>query len=138
MLTFSGASPSTLAGDEVRDSLDDVGARFAALLEREHDRRGRRTFVGAAERRLVGQREVHLGALDAAHPADRPFEFALERAAIVHALREVVPAPRRAVEQLEAGTRAVRQSVLRERDARLRDVALGDEDGRAALRRACT
>ena len=117
----------------MRDSLDHVRLRGRAAAELEHHARFGRLLHRAEALRLV-HHEVDLRRLDAAHLADRALELSLEGAAVVDALREVRHAPRRLVEQLEAGPALAGHPATGEGDARLGDVRSGDEDvGAAAL-----
>src|SRR6185295_7555677 len=98
--------------DDVRDALHGLRGERRAALERQHDRRAGLVLL-APDRALRGQQQVHLGTLDALDLADRARELALERALVGDALREVGHAPRRLVEQLEAGPAVRRQAALR-------------------------
>ena len=105
--------------------------RRVSPFDLQHDARFGRARLRGEAVRLVHD-EVHLRRLDAAHLADRPLQLSFERATVVDALREIRHSPRRLVEQLESGTTGHRHAALRQRDARLREIADGDHDVRAA------
>ena len=132
-VTRSLSRPSTLLATRCAMPCDHVGRRRLAVAQSQHHGSLRRLLGGAAEALRLVKREVHLGRLHAAHLADRALQLTLQRAAVVHALREVRHPPRRLVEQLQAGTSLGRHSLAREQHARLREVGGRHHDLRAAL-----